>query len=33
LAIGRFLGAAEREKFAREFTTALAEAKATPRLA
>jgi uncharacterized membrane protein len=33
LAIGRFLGADEREKFAREFTAALAAAKATPALA
>jgi uncharacterized membrane protein len=30
LAIGRFLGAREREKFAREFSAALAEARATP---
>jgi uncharacterized membrane protein len=32
LAVGRFLGATEREKFAREFTAALAEARATPNL-
>jgi uncharacterized membrane protein len=30
LAVGRFLGPPEREKFAREFTAALAEARATP---
>jgi uncharacterized membrane protein len=30
LAIGRFLGAGEREKFAREFTAALAMARTTP---
>jgi uncharacterized membrane protein len=32
LAVGRFLGPPEREKFAREFTAALAEARATPGL-
>jgi uncharacterized membrane protein len=33
LAVGRFLGPPEREKFAREFTAALAEARATPAVA
>jgi uncharacterized membrane protein len=32
LAVGRFLGPPEREKFAREFTAALAEARTTPGL-